>query len=1739
MKLDPSNTELLSQKQKLLAEAISDTKDKLQTLKTASEQANEQLKQGAITQEQYDAFQREIEETEQALKKLESQASGTNAALAKIDEIGGKFQKAGKAMSDAGKTLSTTVTAPIVALGTAAVKTTADFDEQMSKVAAISGAAGKEFDDLRAKAREMGAKTKFSASEAGAAFEYMAMAGWKTEDMLSGIEGIMDLAAASGEDLATTSDIVTDALTAFGLKASDSGHFADILAAASSNANTNVSMMGETFKYAAPVAGALGYSAEDCALAIGMMANAGIKSSQAGTAIRSGLTRLVKPTKQVATAMEKYGISITDSHGKMYSMDEMIQQLRKKLGGLSEAEQGAAAAAIFGTNAMSGWLAIINGSDEDMNKLKTAIANCTYQVDDIAKSLESSGIAWDKYSKKSWAKGGKGTQKVTEEIINCLDKMGMSSEATVEHLVKKFGLTAEEAQTAFDTVTKGMEESTGSAKSMAARMLDNLNGQITILKSALQELLIQIGDALMPTVRKIVSAVQAFVEKLQSMDEGTRNTIIKIAAFAAAIGPALLVVGKLTSSVGGAMRAFSSLGKGLLAIGSKVTGASGGMGMLKSAIAAITSPVAIVIAAVAALGAAFATLWKNNEKFREKITSIWNHLVGNFQHFTKRIVDRINSLGFNFTSIVDVLKSAWEGFCNFLAPIFTAAFRIIHNILTGAMNTIVAILDVFIGIFKGDWDKAWEGVKRIVSNTWKTIQVVITDVVRIVRHIIDGFLGLFGTDWNTVWSSVSTFFSNTWAGITNFFNTSIATIKRVWGTVSDFFQGVWNGVQGIFANVTGFFSGIFGNAKQAVVNAWDNIKGFFSGIWTTITTDGGLASIWEKLSAPFKNAWSAIETAWNDVASFFSDIWTSITGGEGLKGILDAIKKPFVDAYNAIKGVWDTVTGWFSGIFGGVKDDQNLGGVESAISSPFTSAWATISGKFEGIGATIKGWFGTIDVSAAVAGVSSWVSDAWATISGKFENIGATIKNWFGTIDVTSVVAGVSSWVSTAWSTITGKFENIGATIKSWFGTIDVSAAVAGVSSWVSDAWTTIMGKFENVGATIKGWFGTIDVTSAVAGVSSWVSTAWTTITGKFENIGTTIKNWFGTIDLTDAVAGVSSWCESSWKTISDTFGNAAADIVGYFGGMDFSGIIADVSSWATTAWNDIQNAFAGVQTFFSDAFSVIGTTITNVTNDISTWATNTWNSIKAPFEEGGGVSTWFQTTFSGVKDTISKAVGDIGSWASQAWSDVKSAAVSVGDWFANLFGWGSSTENATAQAEENAAAAGLEVKNSLIKSFEGADTEVAAVFKNLLTLSQESINQLKTDCDTAAKEIIASFTKIETDFKTSSTNIGTEIALLLKGVTTTLDSMKTSVSDAATEMQKTVDDAKTAISAFFSTLHEDMKTTATNIGTTITTILTGVRTTMDSMKESLEKTLSGMKTSAETALSGISTAFTSMKDTIGTVTDEAGRKLVTLNTGIKNVLDSIKQAVSGAVDDTGKKLSILSTGVSGIFHTMKQAVDGNMADIRTVMMTVMDAVTMSAEIWGANIGTMLANGLGSTFSNFVDQVKAISDAAKTVLSAISLNAYVWGADIATLLANGIYANANRVIQAARYLAQSVRDVLGFSLPKKGPLSDADTYMPDFVNLLAGGIRDSRQKLMDSVGALAESMNKALTGMVIPSMNAGQLALAGPTTNNRTVNVGGIHVSINGYQAQDDADLANMVARRLNEELNRESAVWG
>jgi len=588
LKLDPSNTELLSQKQRLLNQAVEETKEKLDALKNASEQANAALEQGTITKEQYDGLQREIIETESALENLEKQAGEAAVAFQKISEAGTALQSVGDKVSDVGKKLLP-VTGAVTALGTAAVKTAADFDAAMSQVAAVSGATGEDLEALREKAREMGSKTKFSASEAAEAMNYMAMAGWKTSDMMEGIEGIMNLAAASGEELSTTSDIVTDALTAFGLTAKDSGHFADILAAASSNANTNVSMMGETFKYCAPIAGALGFSAEDTAEAIGLMANAGIKSSQAGTALRTIMNNLAGEVKFCGENIGEVTIATTNADGSMRELSAILAECRVAFNGLTESEAASAAESLVGKNAMSGFLALMQAAPADVEKLSTAISNCD-----------------------------------------------------------------------------------GTSGQMAATMQDNLAGQMTILKSQLEELAISFGELLMPVIRDIIGWIQGLVDKLNGMDDGTRKVILTVAAFAAALGPVLIVVGKVISSVGTILTLIPKLAPLL-------TGVKTAFAALNATM--LANPIMLIITAITALVAAFIYLWNNCDGFRqfwidlwEKIKEVFNNIKEFITGFAKKafewgkdlVMGLVNGIKNCIGAVGDAVKGVAEKIKSFL-----------------------------------------------------------------------------------------------------------------------------------------------------------------------------------------------------------------------------------------------------------------------------------------------------------------------------------------------------------------------------------------------------------------------------------------------------------------------------------------------------------------------------------------------------------------------------------------------------------------------------------------------------------------------------------------------------------------------------------------------------------------------------------------------------------------------------------------------------------------------------------------------------------------------------------------------------------------------------------------------------------------------------------------------------------------------------------------------------------------
>ena len=526
LKMNPGNMDLIRQKETLLAQSIEKTKINLKEMRAALAEAGKDPTKRASAG--YRKLQQEIIKTEMKMKELVAEQAKLRVMSSSIGRAATKMGTLGDKAMNLGNQLRT-LTMATGLLGGAAVAVTADFDSAMSKVRAVSGATGGEFDQLRDKAREMGKSTKFSASEAAEAMNYMAMAGWKTSDMLSGIDGIMNLAAASGEDLATTSDIVTDGLTAMGYAAEDAGRMADVMAAASSNANTNVSMMGETFKYAASVAGTMGYSMEDVALATGLMANSGIKASQAGTSLRSMISRMAAPTAQVQTAMDKVGVSMTNADGTSRKFRDVLLDLRSGMKNMTETEKTQIASAIAGKNAMSGFLAIVDASDKDFNKLADAIDN-----------------------------------------------------------------------------------SDGAALSMAETMQDNLGGQVTILKSQLQELGIGIGDTLVPMVKDAVSVAQELTDWFNSLSGAQKEAAVKVGLFAGALGPMLIVAGgtaKIFSSSVSAIASFTGAITGMTAAENAATGAARAL-----RVAQMAMPWVAAAAGAALVGAAIYDTYKRTNE---------------------------------------------------------------------------------------------------------------------------------------------------------------------------------------------------------------------------------------------------------------------------------------------------------------------------------------------------------------------------------------------------------------------------------------------------------------------------------------------------------------------------------------------------------------------------------------------------------------------------------------------------------------------------------------------------------------------------------------------------------------------------------------------------------------------------------------------------------------------------------------------------------------------------------------------------------------------------------------------------------------------------------------------------------------------------------------------------------------------------------------------------------------------
>lgn len=708
LKLDPTNTELLEQKQRLLSDRIGETKTKLEALKEAQKQAGEELKRTGEGQEAYDALTREIVSCEEELKNLQKQAIESNTALSNIRVAGEKLQEVGGKVSKLGDDLTRNVTVPIVGAGTAIVKMASDFEQQMAKVSGVAQAYGEDLEALKQNAMDMSEESRFSATEIAQAYEYMGMAGWKTNQILEGTPGIIDLATASGEDLATVSDIVTDGLTAFGLKAEDTSRFVNVLAEAARSSNTNVSLMGESFKYVAPVAGSLGYSVEDVGVALGLMANSGIKASMAGTTLRNMFQRMAKPTKESQMAMDRLGLSLADDEGKMYSFQEVMGQIRdgfseinmpleeynaeldrldaqledgtltqkkydaeleelnKQAFGAEGAEKARAAAMLGGARAMSGLLAVANATEEDYNNL-------------------------------------------TEAINNSGQAMAMLADGSVVPL--------NEALASGQEIIAQYE---GTAAAMAGTMNDTTQGAMAQLMNQIQNLAIELGKTLLPMVKEVVAVITEWAKKFRDLSPETQQMIVKVGLIVAALGPLLAIGGRLMTGIGGLM---TSLPK------------------LASTLGTISAPILAIVAAIGLAVAAFMHLWNTNEEFRNGVTAIWNDLKATFSQFGQTIVDICNEMGGDFKSFGEVVKAVWDGICNNLGPVLKGALELVSSILKGALNVIMGIFNTFAGLFTGNWTQMWNGIKQIFSGIWEAIKGILKAAVNSMSGTINNIIG--------------------------------------------------------------------------------------------------------------------------------------------------------------------------------------------------------------------------------------------------------------------------------------------------------------------------------------------------------------------------------------------------------------------------------------------------------------------------------------------------------------------------------------------------------------------------------------------------------------------------------------------------------------------------------------------------------------------------------------------------------------------------------------------------------------------------------------------------------------------------------------------------------------------------------------------------------------------------------------------------------------------------------------
>lgn len=744
LKIDPKNTELLAQKQKLLSQAVEETKGKLETLKAANEQAaksagnydawkeaytpiqeeiektqdkvktlkekmselekagkidtdeykalgeelkNEQnhleeLKQKAkevsdefgnpISHEQYDALQREIIETEQRLNDLEKQAKESASILGtQMQEAGKKMQEVGDGISSAGKKLMPATTA-IAGIGVASIKTAADFESSMSQVAATMGMTSqeiengsKDYEKLEKAARDMGSATQYSASEAAEALNYLALAGYDVDRSVETLPIVLNLAAAGGIDLASASDMVTDAMSALGDTAGTAENFVDKMAKTSQKSNTSVSQLGEAILTVGGTAKTLAGGTTELNTALGILADNGIKGAEGGTALRNMILSLSAPTDTAAEKMEELGLKVFDANGNMRPMNDIFNDLNATLSTMSQGEQTQVLNEIFNKTDLKSVNALLANSGDRFNELSGYLGDCD-----------------------------------------------------------------------------------GAAATMADTMNNNLNGQITQLKSAVSEAAISIGQTLMPMIKDVVAKIQEWTDKFNGLDDKQKKIIVVIGLVVAALGPLLIIIGTLISSIGAIV---------------------GAAGTLITVLGGISAPLLLITGLVAGAVAAGVWLYQNWDTIKEKAGELKDAVEEKWDNLKEKTEE-------TWTNIREGAKEKW-----------TNMKEEIHGSVTDAKNKVL---------------EGWESVKEKTSETWSNVQEKIEEK----GGGIKGILGMVAEDCKSRWEvSFSKIDQLTDGKLGNARETVRSKMESIRSDFSDKMDAAREGVRSAIDKIKGFF----------------------------------------------------------------------------------------------------------------------------------------------------------------------------------------------------------------------------------------------------------------------------------------------------------------------------------------------------------------------------------------------------------------------------------------------------------------------------------------------------------------------------------------------------------------------------------------------------------------------------------------------------------------------------------------------------------------------------------------------------------------------------------------------------------------------------------------------------------------------------------------------------------------------------------------------------------------------